>query len=183
MEQLSTISTSILTTIITMTLVNYLKQKMDNHDVRERKRKAVLTSLIAETECLLYLIKSRLKEVENIAEETKASIYFPISGDYFRVFDSLAADLSVLKSSKIINSTIHTYMETKGLFDDVKGLSFNSLELRKGLLRKDGQITPILAQFISSQTIYFNNIVYDRAPLICEKLKDLIIILRNNSQN
>lgn len=163
-----------LISIFVFVVGHYIKQIIDNKKASSRKRKAILSSLIAETECLLHLIQTRLEAAKKVKNDVKAFVTIPITGDYFRIFDSVAADLSVLNSNKLAIKAIQTYMETKGLFDDVKWFSTNAFELKRGLVLVNGNVTPLINGYIESQIIYYDEIVNDRAPKACQRLEELI---------
>jgi len=170
---------TVFTSVMVFIIGQLIKQEMDNRNNSSRKRKSIISSLIAETECLLQLIQNRLDSAKDIAPDSKAFITLPINGDYFRVFDSVAADLSALNSNILAAQTIQTYMEVKGLFDDVKWFTVNAFELKKDLLLINKETSPQLNKYIQNQIIYFDEIVKERAPKACRSLEELIQNLKN----
>ena len=168
------IATSVVTTIATSIIIHYIKNIIDSRATAKRKRKAVLAALIAELESLFDLIKNRLGQVRDLPMENKPLVTIPIYNNYFRVFDGLAPDLSAIDSTELASRVIRTYMEVKGLYDDVIGFSTLSLELIKLLTTENETASPRVQRYIQSQISYFDNLTQRDAPKVLQGMESLI---------
>lgn len=143
---------------------------------RKNRKKAVLCSLFSEVKSLRELIQNRLDSASKLTDEEKPFAYITIKQNYFSVYESSVKDLSVLDSDELIKEVIHTYMETKGLFDDVKGLADSCQDIRSHFIREDLTSEKQKILFYSQIQI-FNNVMNVRSLLILSLLDNLMMLL------
>lgn len=125
---LSSVASAVLTTIGTHGFDRYKNFKNTN-----LKRISVLNALNAELVTLKDLIEDRKKGVEATIESIPPTTltYIPISYNYFSVFDNLSTDLGLISTPEVSKKIIVTYIEIKGLFENVKDLGNKALYIHK----------------------------------------------------
>ena len=125
---LSSIVTAVLTAIGTHGFDRYKNFKNTN-----LKRMSVLNALSAELTSLKVLIENRKKGFEATMETFPPTTlpYIPVSYNYFSVFDNLSTDLGLIKTPEVTKLIITTYIEIKGLFENVKDLGNKALYIHK----------------------------------------------------
>lgn len=163
--------------IVIFLFSNWYKSEQE----RKNRRKAVFCSLASEIASLRELIQNRLDLVANLKDDEKPFVYIPINQNYFSVYDSVVKELSVLDSDKLIKEIIHTYMETKGLFDDVIGLSNSCLDI-KSFVYKEGITPESLGTMSQSQLQYFDAVV-ERVHFVLDSLDNLMRIIEKEREN
>ncbi len=161
-----TVGLSILVSIITSYITTKIRLKVE----KRVKRKAVLNAIYAEVDCLLNLITDRADMLNNIDRDKAALATLPLSQNYFSVYEKNAGDLSVLSSNELVKDIISTYMETKGLFDDVKGFSDHSMEIKKIIGNNGGNLAKDNSVFIQDQNMYLISIMDNRIPKVVSLL-------------
>lgn len=111
---------SLVAVVITF-LLNWYK----DYRYRQRKKKIYIQSLLGEIRAVLLMIGVRKKEfvLQNPGEiDNYEFVYFPISYNYFSVYESSVSNIGILENEQLINDIICSYADTKGLFENLKDI-------------------------------------------------------------
>ncbi|MDY6148918.1 MAG: hypothetical protein SPI35_07890 [Porphyromonas sp.] len=164
---IGTIITALISSFITAFFAYSFTQYLNFED-KNAERIAILTALQSELSSLLYLIHSREDDFKTYdpSDLPKGSLpYIPITLNYFSVFESLSAKFGLITNSALVSEIIRTYMETKGLFENVKDLEYFAKQSH-ALIITPPQKFELLDILISFHNGYRESLLEIQIPLV-----------------
>lgn len=171
----NTFLSSAVAVVLTFLFNNYKDWKIDiKHKLN------LLNSLLSEAKAIKSLIEVRRREykLQNINDVNAYTFdYFPISYNYFTVYESSASKIAILEKSELINYIICSYADIKGLFENLKDLSKVSMEFNKFTLCKSDNIDKTRLVLIHHS--YCKMILKEQVPMVNEVLNNLIDKIEN----
>lgn len=175
---LSSVVTAVLTTIGTHGFDRYKNYKNTN-----LKRMSVLNALNAELTTLKALIEDRKKGFEASLEALPPTTlpYIPISYNYFSVFDNLSTDLGLISTQEVSKLIITTYIEIKGLFENVKDLGNKALYIHK-LSTEPGISSNTISQIRGNEEQMMALLLNKQAPKILQMIDTCTKAISNESE-
>ena len=162
------IITSFATAVFTI-IGTYGVDRYKNFKSTNLKRMSILYALNAE----LMTLKALIKDRKTGFEMTRASFpsttlsYIPISYNYFSVFDNLSAEFGLINNPGVSKLIISTYIEIKGLFENVKDLGSSAQFIQK-LSVTSGIDTKIIEKLIVNENMMLNFLLNEQVPKLLQ---------------
>ena len=116
---------------------------------QKEKKKGLLRALLTEVNALSVLIAVRkrafvIPDKDNIANYNFT--YLPVSYSYWTVYESRCAELGIIDNHELIDRIIRTYVDVKGLFENLKDLVGNTRSIMRrciGIGKMDTDRMPV----------------------------------------
>ena len=169
-----------LTTSIIAVIATYLCNLYKDSQINKKDRLNLLNSLLSEAIAIQKLIAVRKKDFRlddprNIKDYGFA--YFPISYNYFSVYENSASKIGILEDPNLINYIICSYADVKGLFENLKDLAKVSDEAIKYITNNPAKSSN--RKFVIWHYSYSKNILEQQVPIVEEVLENLVQKLQN----
>lgn len=184
LDDLTKILITATATAVCTFIANYLFNNMTEKNEKKQKKAALLHSILAEIDTLIYLINDRSEQIYSEYNKLINAVpikyffyYFPIKGNYFVVFDSSAANLGNIHNNQLIMQIIKTYSETKGFFDNLKDFENISIEGRK--IQGNKSTYEQLLKSVELHKLYADQLLNEFAPFILSELKKCKAAIEN----
>lgn len=165
-------------------LIAFIFSKYNNYKKELVERISLLFSLYSEVNALIALIEVRSHEFELPNSDNLVGYefpYFPVSYNYFTVYENSAAMIGSLENEKLMECVIRTYVEVKGLFENTKDLTDLSKLFIKHFLENPN--TELLHKLIQIHYEYSTQILKERVPSTVKSLGILSSVLKDEIES
>lgn len=132
-EAFVALASAIFSAILTYFISLYKEYKKEIDE-----QNAVLSAILNELVALYLLILDREDNYEKDCSkndpnnlETYYFVYFPITYNYFNVYESLTRKFGSIDNRLLVNNIISTYIDLKGFFENLKDLEYYAKEGNK----------------------------------------------------
>ena len=133
----------------------------------KEKKIGILRAILTEVNALRGLIVARKRDfiIPDKSDILNYNfMYLPISYNYFTVYESRSAELGIIDNNELIDRVIRTYIETKGLFENIKDLDDCSRQYTSYIISDSYKTMAV--QFIEAHHSYCMFILNQQAPMV-----------------
>lgn len=147
---------------------------------QKEKKKGLLRALLTEVNALSVLIAVRkrafvIPDKDNI--DNYNFTYLPVSYSYWTVYESRCAELGIIENHELTDRIIRTYVEVKGLFENLKDLADCARQYTSYVI--NDSTNSMVLKLIDAHHSYCLLILTQQVPMVEGLLSELASELEN----